>query len=93
VVVSFGNPYLLREFPSAQAYLLAWSGAEASQQAAARALFGEVPVQGRTPTRIPPGFEIGAGLQLSGGRVAAAPRSSGAADGSGCAGQLPAEEP
>jgi len=64
VVVSFGNPYLLREFPGAQAYLLAWSGSQASQRAAAGSLFGEVPIRGRTPTRIPPGFEIGAGLQL-----------------------------
>ncbi len=93
VVVSFGNPYLLREFPQAQAYLLAWSGSEASQQAAARALFGEVPVQGRTPTRIPPGFAIGAGLELTGGRIATAPRSPGAMGGSGCPGERPAQNP
>lgn len=76
VVVSFGNPYLLREFPSAQAYLLAWSGSEASQQAAAGSLFGDVAIRGRTPTRIPPGFEIGAGIQLPG--TAAAARSGSA---------------
>jgi beta-N-acetylhexosaminidase len=64
VVVSFGNPYLLRRFPDAQAYLLAWSGAEVSQRAAARALVGDIPVTGRTPTRIPPDFEIGAGIAL-----------------------------
>lgn len=64
IVVSFGNPYLLREFPSAQAYLLAWSGSNASQLAAARALFGEIPITGKTPTRIPGGFELGAGIQL-----------------------------
>jgi beta-N-acetylhexosaminidase len=90
VVVSFGNPYLLREFPSAQAYLLAWSGAEASQRAAARALFGEIPVTGRTPTRIPPGFTIGAGMELSAGRAVAALRSPAALDGSGCAMQTAA---
>jgi len=64
VVISFGNPYLLREFPSAQAYLLAWSGAEVSQRAAARALLGEFDIAGRTPTRIPPSFGIGAGIDL-----------------------------
>ncbi len=64
VVISFGNPYLLRDFPTVQAYLLAWSGAEVSQRAAVRALFGEIPIQGRTPTRIPPFFEVGAGIQL-----------------------------
>jgi beta-N-acetylhexosaminidase len=64
VVISFGSPYLLSEFPDAQAYLLAWSGTEVTQKAAARALFGEIPIQGRTPTRIPPLFEIGDGIQL-----------------------------
>jgi beta-N-acetylhexosaminidase len=64
VVVSFGNPYLLREFPSAQAYLLAWSGSPSSQRAAVRALFGEIAITGRTPTVIPGGFAIGSGIQL-----------------------------
>lgn len=64
VVVSFGSPYLLGEFPDIQAYLLAWSGSEASQRAAARALFGEIPVTGRTPTRFPPHFDIGDGIHL-----------------------------
>ncbi|TVP56254.1 MAG: glycoside hydrolase family 3 protein [Gemmatimonadales bacterium] len=73
VVVSFGNPYLLREFPEAQAYLLAWSGSEESQRAAARSLFGDVPITGRTPTRIPPGFQIGDGIQLGTARTAAGP--------------------
>ncbi len=64
VVVSFGNPYLLSDFPEAQAYMLAWSGSEASQVAAARALFGEIPIRGRTPTRLPPFFDIGDGIRL-----------------------------
>ncbi len=64
VVVSFGNPYLLSEFPDAQSYLLGWSGAEVSQRAAAKALFGEIEIQGRTPTRIPPFFEIGDGIHV-----------------------------
>jgi len=64
VVVSFGNPYLLADFPDAQAYLLGWSGADVSQRAAAKALFGEIEIQGRTPTRIPPFFEIGDGIHV-----------------------------
>lgn len=63
VVVSFGNPYLIREFPSARTYMLAWSPSEASQRAAARALMGELPIAGKTPTSIPPLFPIGAGIQ------------------------------
>ncbi len=68
VVISFGNPYLLRVFPDAQAYLLAWSGSVVSQRQAAHALFGNFPISGRTPTRIPPFFEIGDGIQLPAGR-------------------------
>ena len=64
VVVSFGNPYLVREFPGVQGYVLAWGSSEASQAAAARALLGQIPVTGRTPTVIPPMFRIGDGIQL-----------------------------
>jgi hypothetical protein len=54
--------------------MLAWSGSEASQTAAARALLGRAEIAGRIPTRIPPLFEIGDGLivptkgQIAGGR-------------------------
>lgn len=64
VVVTFGNPYLISAFPDVQAYVLAWSGSEASQEAAAGALLGQARVEGRTPTAIPPFFDIGAGLQI-----------------------------
>ena len=71
VVVSFGNPYLLREIPTTRAYLLAWSGSEATQRAAAGALFGDSPLVGQTPIQLPPFFSIGDGLSpqpASGGR-------------------------
>ena len=64
IVISFGNPYLIREFPSAQAYMAAWSGSRASQRAAAAALFGEFDIVGRSPTAIPPFFAIGDGLGI-----------------------------
>jgi len=73
-VVSFGNPYLIADFPDVQAYMLAWNGSEASQRAAAGALLGQFRIAGRVPTRIPPLFEIGDGLtiprkqQIAGGR-------------------------
>jgi len=76
-VVSFGNPYLLSEFPQVQSYLLAWSGSEVSQRSAARALFGAIPVRGRMPISIPPAFAIGDGVLLPGGAGAhAAPRGT-----------------
>jgi hypothetical protein len=64
VVVSFGNPYLVTEFPETPAYVLAWNGSEASQRAAAGALLGEFDVLGRVPTRIPPIFALGDGLTI-----------------------------
>ena len=64
IVVSFGNPYLLTSFPDVRAYMLAWSGSEASQTAAARAIFGDLEVTGRIPTRIPPLYEIGDGMTI-----------------------------
>jgi beta-N-acetylhexosaminidase len=64
VVVAFGNPYLISDFPEVQSYLLAWSGSQASQEAAAKAMLGHAAIQGRIPTRIPPLFEIGDGLQI-----------------------------
>ncbi len=64
VVVSFGNPYLISGFPDAQAYMLAWSGSEASQRAAAEAMLGKVDIVGRAPTRIPPSFGLGDGLRV-----------------------------
>jgi beta-N-acetylhexosaminidase len=65
VVVSFGNPYLLNDFPGVQSYLIAWDGAEVSQRAAARALLGEIGTLGKTPIRVPPNFEIGSGLSIA----------------------------
>ena len=65
VVVSLGNPYLITGFPEVQAYMLAWNGSEASQRAAARALLGQSEIVGRSPTGIPPLFEIGDGIMLA----------------------------
>ncbi len=64
VVVSFGNPYLLADFPDVRSYMLAWSGSEASQRAAASALFGDFPITGRSPTGAPPLFQIGDGIRI-----------------------------
>jgi beta-N-acetylhexosaminidase len=63
-VVSFGNPYLIMDFPDVQSYMLAWNGSEASQRAAASAMLGGSPIVGHIPTRIPPLFQIGDGLMI-----------------------------
>jgi len=70
VVVSFGSPYVLSAFPSAPAYLLAWGGQDVCQEAAARALLGDIPVTGRLPVSVPPYLALGAGLRRDSLRIA-----------------------
>ena len=47
VLISLGNPYLLRSFPDVAAYLTTYSPTVPSETAAARALTGEIPITGR----------------------------------------------
>ena len=63
IVVAFGNPYLLTEFPEVGTYLTAWSGVPVSERAAADAIVGRIDVTGRTPTRIGD-FRIGDGIRI-----------------------------
>jgi len=64
IVVSFGSPYLISEFPEVQGYLLAWSSSEVSQKAAADALLGKFAITGKAPISMDPHFEIGDGIQV-----------------------------
>lgn len=61
-VISFGDPYLLRQLPTARNYLIAWSEAAVSQRAAARALVGEIPITGTLPIDLPEGHGVGHGI-------------------------------
>jgi beta-N-acetylhexosaminidase len=63
VVVSFGSPYLLREFPEVGTYLCAWGGQDIAQVAAAQALFGESAIGGRLPITIPGLAKRGDGIE------------------------------
>jgi beta-N-acetylhexosaminidase len=64
VWVAFGNPYILRLYPQMPAYLCAYSYADTSQVAAAKALSGEIPITGRLPISIPGAARVGDGLQV-----------------------------
>jgi beta-N-acetylhexosaminidase len=62
VVVSFGSPYLLRQFPEVPAYVCAYGQSAMAQRAAMRAVFGEIRVSGRLPVSLPGLFPAGHGL-------------------------------
>lgn len=73
-LISLGNPYLLRYFPDVPAYAATFSPAAASETAAARAIFGEIPIQGRMPVSIPGLAKIGDGIQVAAKLTAASQR-------------------
>jgi beta-N-acetylhexosaminidase len=64
VLVTLGNPYVLRSFPKVAGYLTTYSTVQPSEIAAAKALFGEIAIQGHLPVTIPGLANYGDGLQL-----------------------------
>ncbi|MGH9801087.1 MAG: glycoside hydrolase family 3 C-terminal domain-containing protein, partial [Blastocatellia bacterium] len=64
MVVSFGNPYMLTAMPEVPAYLLAYSPFPVSQRAAAKALFGEIEINGHLPVSLPGLYPRGHGLKV-----------------------------
>ncbi len=62
-VVAMGNPYLASDFPKIENYMCTFSNATVSEEAAVKALFGEIPIRGHLPVTIPNVAERGAGLE------------------------------
>ncbi|HTS47897.1 MAG TPA: glycoside hydrolase family 3 N-terminal domain-containing protein [Bryobacteraceae bacterium] len=63
-LISLGNPYLVRSFPNAAAYLTSYSPTPTSEEAVAKALFGEIAISGRLPVTIPGLAKYGDGIQF-----------------------------
>ena len=64
VGISFGNPYLLQNFPALGTYVVAYGDMPSLQRAAARALLGQADITGRLPISLPGLYPRGTGLQL-----------------------------
>lgn len=64
IVVSFGSPYFLRHFPDVDSYLCAYRNVSQAQEAAVKALFGEIEVTGKLPVSLPGLYPLGHGLVL-----------------------------
>jgi beta-N-acetylhexosaminidase len=73
VLVLFGSPYAAGYFEQVQHVLLAYDEQTEGQQAAARALFGQVPVRGRMPVSAGRALLPGAGVDLAANRLAPLP--------------------
>jgi beta-N-acetylhexosaminidase len=65
VIVAFGSPYLIGQFPNAKTWLAAFSANSVAQRAVARALFGETPIGGRIPVTVPGVVERGTGIRMA----------------------------
>jgi len=65
IVLSFGSPYFLRHFPDVEGYVCLYRGTAQAQEVAARAIFGEINIDGRLPVSIPGLYPSGHGLILS----------------------------
>lgn len=62
--ISFGNPYLLMNFPKFETYIVAYGDMPSLQKAVANALLGKSAVTGRLPISLPGLYPRGTGIQL-----------------------------
>lgn len=63
VVVAFGNPYVIRQFPGVSSYVVTYGVGDDLERGAAGALLGDQKITGRTPVSLPGFFKAGDGIQ------------------------------
>lgn len=76
IIVSFGDPYLIRQLPDSGSYLLAWNPwSPPAERAAARALTGHASITGRLPVTLGPRLprRLGIGVHAIHGATRDAP--------------------
>jgi beta-N-acetylhexosaminidase len=61
-VISLGNPYLLKEFPSVSSYICAYGDSDFSIKASFKAITGEVKFKGKLPVTINESYKFGTGI-------------------------------
>lgn len=62
VLVAFGDPYLLRDFPQVAAYLATFTTVAPAEVAVVKALWGEIGIHGHMPVSIPSLARLGEGI-------------------------------
>src|SRR5262245_49651978 len=62
-LIAFGNPYLIRQVPSAATYLVTFGVGDALETAAAQAVLGRSAIGGVSPVSLPGFFQRGDGLR------------------------------
>lgn len=62
--LSFGNPYLLNNFPQMKTYIVAYGDMSSLQRATARAITGEIEFKGKLPISLGENYPRGTGMNL-----------------------------
>lgn len=62
ILISFGNPYIVIDYPSVKAYICSYSDAQPVVEATAEVIFGEISPQGKLPISIPGFAKLATGL-------------------------------
>jgi beta-N-acetylhexosaminidase len=66
ILISFNNPYLISKFPNVRTYINTYSNTTFSQEAALKAMLGDIEFKGKLPISIPgTNFNIGDGINFS----------------------------
>jgi beta-N-acetylhexosaminidase len=68
IVVALGNPYLIRQFPSVNTYVVTYGVGDALERAAAAVVLGRAPATGTAPVSLPGFFRRGDGVRATGTR-------------------------
>ena len=64
IMVSYGNPYIIRDFPGTAAYICAWENQIDLQEAGARVIMGLNDVSGKLPINIPDVAKRSTGISI-----------------------------
>jgi beta-N-acetylhexosaminidase len=62
IVISFGNPYLMKEFPGISNYICAYGDADVSINGSIKAIYGDIKFKGKLPVSINDTFKTGTGI-------------------------------
>jgi beta-N-acetylhexosaminidase len=62
IVISLGNPYILKEIPSVSCYICAYGDANVSIISAIKAIYGDIKFKGKLPVSLTDSYKFGSGI-------------------------------
>jgi len=65
IITAFGDPFVIRQFPTVPSYLCTFDESQAAQEAAVKAWLGEIPLTGKSPVSLAGIFNRGDGLETT----------------------------